>query len=207
MLNEFIYSSVLFVCWTLSCCVRVISCWLFVFNLLPTSCAFIYLSVCLFMCLLIASPIVYHSLPFNVVLYAFCVFLLFLCFQFALFTGKYIYFEVTGPPYSSHAALVSPEYLKSGNACRMQFAYHFYGSNIGDMDVYFVTNRDGKIHNLWSTRGNQGNVWHMRSVLIGPQTDFNIYFNGTHYRGILGDMALDDISFFDCDPSKSVYYY
>ncbi|XP_062512309.1 MAM and LDL-receptor class A domain-containing protein 1-like isoform X2 [Corticium candelabrum] len=153
------------------------------------------------MCLLIASPIVYHSLPFNVVLYAFCVFLLFLCFQFALFTGKYIYFEVTGPPYSSHAALVSPEYLKSGNACRMQFAYHFYGSNIGDMDVYFVTNRDGKIHNLWSTRGNQGNVWHMRSVLIGPQTDFNIYFNGTHYRGILGDMALDDISFFDCDPN------
>ena len=134
-------------------------------------------------------------------------FFYFLCFQFALFTGKYIYFEVTGAGFSSHAALVSPEYLKSGSACRMQFAYHFYGSSIGDMDVYFVANGDGKIHNLWSTRGNQGNVWRMRSVFIGPQTDFNIYFKGTHYSGYKGDMALDDISFFDCDPSKSVYYY
>ena len=134
-------------------------------------------------------------------------FFLFLCLKFALFTGKYIYFEVTAAGYSSHAALVSPEYLKSGSACRMQFAYHFYGSSIGDMDVYFVTNGDGKLHNLWSTTGNQGNVWHMRSVFIGPQTDFNIYFNGTHYSGFKGDMALDDISFLDCDPSKFVYYY
>ncbi|XP_062512911.1 MAM and LDL-receptor class A domain-containing protein 1-like isoform X2 [Corticium candelabrum] len=116
-------------------------------------------------------------------------------------SGKYIYFEVTGAGFSSHAALVSPEYLKSGSACRMQFAYHFYGSSIGDMDVYFVANGDGKIHNLWSTRGNQGNVWRMRSVFIGPQTDFNIYFKGTHYSGYKGDMALDDISFFDCDPN------
>ena len=127
-----------------------------------------------------------------------------MCLQLALFTGKYIYFEATGAGYSSHAALVSPEYLKSGSACRMQFAYHFYGSNIGDMDVYFVTNGDGKIHNLWSTTGNQGNVWHMRTVFIGPQTDFNIYFNATHYFGNQGDMALDDISFLDCDSSKSV---
>ena len=124
--------------------------------------------------------------------------------QFALFAGKYIYFKTIGAGYSSHAALVSPEYLKSGSACRMQFAYHFYGSNIGDMDVYFVTNGDGKIHNLWSTTGNQGNVWHMRTVFIGPQTDFNIYFSATHYVGNQDDMALDDISFLDCDSSKSV---
>ena len=38
----------------------------------------IYLFLCLFMCLLIATPILYQSLPFNVVLYAFYVFLLFL---------------------------------------------------------------------------------------------------------------------------------
>ncbi|XP_062511756.1 MAM and LDL-receptor class A domain-containing protein 1-like [Corticium candelabrum] len=118
--------------------------------------------------------------------------------------GKYIYFEVTGASYSSHAVLVSPEYLKSGSACRLQFAYHFYGSNIGDMHVYFVTNGNGKIHNLWSTRGNQGNAWQMRSVFIGPQTDFKIYFNGTHYSGSKGDMALDDISFLGCDPNTLV---
>ena len=134
-------------------------------------------------------------------------FFFFLGFQFALFAGKYIYLEVSAAVYSGHATLVSPGYLKSGSACRMQFAYHFYGSSIGDMDVYFVTNGDGKIHNLWSTTGNQGNIWHMRSVFIGPQTDFNIYFKGTHYIGVRGDMALDDIFFLDCDPSKSVYNY
>ena len=127
-----------------------------------------------------------------------------MCLQFALFTGKYIYFEATGAGYSSHAVLVSPEYLKSSSACRMHFAYHLYASDIGDMDVYFVTNGDGKIHNLWSTTENQGNVWHMRTVFIGPQTDFNISFNATHYVGNQDDMALDDISFLDCDQSKSV---
>ncbi|XP_062511968.1 MAM and LDL-receptor class A domain-containing protein 1-like isoform X2 [Corticium candelabrum] len=121
-------------------------------------------------------------------------------------SGKYIYFEVTSAGYSSHAALVSPKYLKSGSACRMQFAYHFYGINIGDMHVYFVTNKNRKIHNLLSTTGNQGNVWHMRSVFIGPQTDFKIYFNGTHYSGYQGDMALDDISFLGCDPNPQTGY-
>ena len=85
----------------------------------------------------------------------------------------------------------------------MSFAYLFYGSAIGDMDVYLL---NGTKNLLWSISGNQGNSWYTRMLYIGKQTsNFTISFNATHYYGNLGDMALDDISFTpSCDPGKAV---
>ena len=43
----------------------------------------------------------------------------------------------------------------------------------------------------------------MARVLIGPQSSqFKIIFNATHLGGIQGDMALDDLLFFNCNSCR-----
>ena len=98
--------------------------------------------------------------------------------------------------------LTSPTFNSAGVSCLMSFAYHFYGGNIGDMNVYLMNSTGSNL--LFPINGNQGDVWHVKTLYIGHQLNpFTISFNATHEYGYMGDMALDDISFTGCDPRKT----
>ena len=83
----------------------------------------------------------------------------------------------------------------------MNFAYHFYGNHIGTLNV--LQQVSGKLRKVWSLSGDQGNGWHVATVPLKQSKNFVIHFNATHANGYQGDMALDDISFHHCDPSKT----
>ena len=73
------------------------------------------------------------------------------------------------------------------------------------MNLYRKDVKSQKLTRLWTMSGDQGNGWHLASVPLGA-TDkhpFVILFNATHASGYQGDMALDDIGFTHCDPSKN----
>jgi hypothetical protein len=118
--------------------------------------------------------------------------------------GSYIYIEASGVPAGSSAVLSSPKYLSAHKDCVITFAYHFYGTDIGTMNLIIRDTKSQKLRNLWTMSGDQGNGWHVASVALGvtPNHPFVILFNATHASGYLGDMALDDIDFKNCDPNS-----
>eukprot|EP00118_Oscarella_pearsei_P003168 m.13253 g.13253 ORF g.13253 m.13253 type:complete len:3799 (+) comp24600_c0_seq1:127-11523(+) len=115
--------------------------------------------------------------------------------------GSYIFIETSSLPVNSNIILQSPLFSSSGSACELTFAYHFYGNDIGNLDVYLEMKTGGE-KLMWNKNGNQGNVWHVAKVFIGTQSNpFQVVFNATHFGGIRGDMALDDLYFINCDPA------
>ncbi|CAF3880634.1 unnamed protein product, partial [Rotaria sp. Silwood1] len=77
----------------------------------------------------------------------------------------------------------------------LQFWYHMYGRNIGQLNVYMSTNTSGNdTHPLvWSRGANVGNVWRKAQISTEYKDPFYIVFEGVVGNGIEGDISMDDV--------------
>jgi hypothetical protein len=74
----------------------------------------------------------------------------------------------------------------------LEFYYHMYGAQMGELNVEISTNNGVSWTTVWSLSGNQGNQWRKATI------DLQLYNNGTtriRFRGVTAsntsDMALD----------------
>ncbi|XP_047424790.1 MAM and LDL-receptor class A domain-containing protein 1 isoform X2 [Mugil cephalus] len=129
--------------------------------------------------------------------------------------GHYLYIESSEPQeFKDTAVLLSrlfqPTHLrdkdpsKSRHYCVFRFHYHMFGSHIFRLAVYMRTTAVGRGHMLWVRYGDQGNLWHRKTLYLNSARPFQILVEGTVGDDLNGDIAIDDLSFLDCDPYEEL---
>ncbi|XP_019616112.1 PREDICTED: MAM and LDL-receptor class A domain-containing protein 1-like [Branchiostoma belcheri] len=105
--------------------------------------------------------------------------------------GQYMFIESSTPQQAGDTArLVSPEVTVQSPSC-LHFAYHMFGGDIGQLNVYFRTDA-GLSVKVWSLSGNQLNEWHDGAIDISPQS-LKVEFEGVVGNGYRGDISIDNI--------------
>eukprot|EP00058_Branchiostoma_floridae_P026505 XP_002611996.1 hypothetical protein BRAFLDRAFT_86955 [Branchiostoma floridae] len=86
--------------------------------------------------------------------------------------GHYLFIEASSPQEVGHNAILrSPIYPPRDDGYCLDFYYHMYGVNVGDLNVYLFTGvRQEDLD--WSMTGNQGNQWLRASISINPTSNF-----------------------------------
>lgn len=112
-----------------------------------------------------------------------------------------MYVEASGSRLGYKAILMSDIYYQSGPSCQMTFWYNMNGRNIGTLNVV-LKNNAGQNNVLKSLTGNQGQGWKQLTVPLPSYNHFTILFEAVQGNGYLGDIAIDDIQFNSCAPSK-----
>ncbi|XP_053198796.1 LOW QUALITY PROTEIN: MAM and LDL-receptor class A domain-containing protein 1 [Scomber japonicus] len=125
--------------------------------------------------------------------------------------GHYLYIESSLPQeFMDTAVLLSrvfqPTHRRgkdpssSRHPCVFRFHYHMFGSHVFRLAVYIRTTDAGRGHMLWVRYGDQGNLWHRKSLYLTSARPFQILIEGTVGDDFNGDIAIDDLSFLDCVP-------
>ncbi|XP_060920427.1 MAM and LDL-receptor class A domain-containing protein 1 isoform X3 [Labrus mixtus] len=125
--------------------------------------------------------------------------------------GHYLYIESSAPQeFKDTAVLLSrlfqPTNLhaegQSGSRqhCVFRFHYHMFGSQVFCLAVYLRTTATGRGHMLWVRYGDQGNLWHRKTLYLNSGRPFQIVIEGTVGDDFNGDIAIDDLSFLNCVP-------
>ncbi|KAK1172073.1 MAM and LDL-receptor class A domain-containing protein 1 [Acipenser oxyrinchus oxyrinchus] len=111
--------------------------------------------------------------------------------------GYYVYVDASFGSEGSYAVLRTPNLRQASATCQLIFWYHIYGSGIGTLKVaHLVGSRETR---LWRISGSQGELWHRAVVPLGRLVqDFHIAFEATRTFSVLGDIAIDDITFENC---------
>ncbi|XP_078695030.1 scavenger receptor cysteine-rich domain-containing protein DMBT1-like [Branchiostoma floridae x Branchiostoma belcheri] len=99
--------------------------------------------------------------------------------------GYYMYIETSSGGAGHVARLLSPTVYGYDWYC-LQFAYHMYGTDIGELRVRVGSSIE------WSRSNNQGNRWHLASVHVYIRNN-QVVFEGVHGNGYRGDIAIDDV--------------
>lgn len=111
--------------------------------------------------------------------------------------GYYMYVDASNGRTFTYATLQSPTLRKSAATCQMSFYYHMYGRSIGSLTVSKVI--QGQSTRLLYLSRNHGNSWQQATVNIGRETsDFLIQFQARRSFSVLGDIAIDDVTFINC---------
>ncbi|XP_071341063.1 MAM and LDL-receptor class A domain-containing protein 1 isoform X4 [Trachinotus anak] len=125
--------------------------------------------------------------------------------------GHYLYIESSVPQeFKDTAVLLSRVFQpthqggkdpsKSLRHCVFRFHYHMFGSHVFCLAVYLRTTSAGRGHMLWVRYGDQGNLWHRRTLYLNSARPFQILIEGTVGDDFNGDIAIDDLSFLNCVP-------
>ncbi|KAI8514180.1 hypothetical protein Bbelb_085040 [Branchiostoma belcheri] len=115
--------------------------------------------------------------------------------EFPTGAGQYMFIESSTPQQAGDTArLVSPEVTVQSPSC-LHFAYHMFGGDIGQLNVYFRTDA-GLSVKVWSLSGNQLNEWHDGAIDIAPQS-LKVEFEGVVGNGYRGDISIDNIYLVD----------
>ncbi|XP_010789094.1 MAM and LDL-receptor class A domain-containing protein 1-like, partial [Notothenia coriiceps] len=120
--------------------------------------------------------------------------------------GHYLYIESSGPQeFKDSAVLLSrafrPTVHRGGRKhCVFRFHYHMFGSHVFCLGVFMRTASSGRGHMLWVRYGDQGNLWHRKTLYLTSARPFQIVIEGTVGDDFNGDIAIDDLSFLDCEP-------
>ncbi|XP_076017204.1 MAM and LDL-receptor class A domain-containing protein 1 [Genypterus blacodes] len=125
--------------------------------------------------------------------------------------GHYLYIEASAPQmFQDTAVLLSRAFqptLRRGkdppgsrHPCVFRFNYHMFGSHVFCLAVYMRTTATGRGHMLWVRYGNQGNLWHGKTLYLNSARPFQILIEGKVGDDFNGDIAIDDLSFLDCEP-------
>uniref|UniRef100_A0A8C5HM61 MAM and LDL-receptor class A domain-containing protein 1-like n=1 Tax=Gouania willdenowi TaxID=441366 RepID=A0A8C5HM61_GOUWI len=125
--------------------------------------------------------------------------------------GHYLYIESSSPQEFMDTALLLSRVFqpthqrlqheaKSRHHCVFRFHYHMYGSHVFRLAVYMRTTASGRGHMLWVRYGNQGNMWHRKTLYLNSARPFQILIEGTVGDDFHGDIAVDDLSFLHCEP-------
>ncbi|GFN85250.1 MAM and LDL-receptor class a domain-containing protein 2-like [Plakobranchus ocellatus] len=111
--------------------------------------------------------------------------------------GHYMYVDANDGTYDT-ASLISPLFQRSAPNCELVFFFHMTGSNIGSLSV---SRAEGiQISRLWLTKADYGNSWQQKVVPLGPsEAPFTILIKARRSYSTTGDIAIDDISFRNCD--------
>ncbi|CAF94587.1 unnamed protein product [Tetraodon nigroviridis] len=124
-------------------------------------------------------------------------------------SGHYLYIESSEPQqFKDTAVLLSrlfqPTVQRSKDPssahCVFRFHYHMFGSHVFCLAVYMRTTATGRGSVLWVQYGNQGNMWHRKTLYLSSSKPFQILIEGTVGDDFKGDIAIDDLSFLDCEP-------
>ncbi|XP_037549869.1 MAM and LDL-receptor class A domain-containing protein 1 [Nematolebias whitei] len=125
--------------------------------------------------------------------------------------GHYLYIESSSPQeFKDTAVLLSPIFkptyqpgkdpaLSHHNHCVFRFHYCMFGSHVFSLAVYLRTSATGRGPLLWAKYGNQGNLWHRKTLYLHSAQPFQILIEGTVGDDFKGDVAVDDLSFLDCE--------
>ncbi|XP_066300036.1 MAM and LDL-receptor class A domain-containing protein 1-like [Branchiostoma lanceolatum] len=115
--------------------------------------------------------------------------------------GKYVYIETSSPRQPGDSAkLTSPAYPASQGKC-LQFWYHMFGTDIGELTVYTKTSFG--LSPQWTLRDNQGDFWHVGRANLAHAFPYQIVFEGVRGQSYRGDIAIDDVLLSDgfCGPA------
>ncbi|MEY2963063.1 MAG: hypothetical protein RL754_324 [Bacteroidota bacterium] len=108
-------------------------------------------------------------------------------------SGKYLYLEASQCD-GKEAVLYSPCVdLSSAIQPELSFAYHMYGTQMGDLDISIFDGSSWTI--LWSKSGDQGNSWKTENIDLTSFAGKTVIlrFRGITGGGYLSDMALDAV--------------
>ncbi|CAF4738825.1 unnamed protein product [Rotaria sp. Silwood1] len=100
--------------------------------------------------------------------------------------GYFMFIETSSPQKPGNKGrLISVVEQPQYGRC-LQFWYHMYGRNIGQLNVYMSTNTSGNdTHPLvWSRGANVGNVWRKAQISTEYKDPFYIVFEGVVGNGI-----------------------
>ncbi|XP_051970443.1 MAM and LDL-receptor class A domain-containing protein 1-like isoform X1 [Xyrauchen texanus] len=122
--------------------------------------------------------------------------------------GHFLYIESSDPQkFKDTAVLISQPFLptscrgsESKPPCIFRFHYHMFGQHVFRLAVYMRTRNSGRGNLLWVRYGDQGNFWHRNILQIHSAHHFQILVEGTVGDDFRGDIAIDDLSFFGCQP-------
>ncbi|XP_041670221.1 MAM and LDL-receptor class A domain-containing protein 1 [Cheilinus undulatus] len=125
--------------------------------------------------------------------------------------GHYLYIESSAPQaFKDTAVLLSRVFQpthqrgtdpsRSRQHCVFRFHYHMFGSHVFCLTVYLRTTATGRGHIVWVRYGNQGNLWHRKTLYLNSARPFQILIEGTVGDDFHGDIAIDDLSFLNCVP-------
>ncbi|XP_077592649.1 MAM and LDL-receptor class A domain-containing protein 1 [Stigmatopora nigra] len=127
--------------------------------------------------------------------------------------GYYLYIESSVPQkFKDTAILLSPTFqpthrrgedpFDSRHPCVFRFHYHMFGSHVFCLAVYLRTVSTGRGQLLWVGYGDQGNLWHRKTLYLTSARPFQIVIEGTVGDDFNGDIAIDDVSFLGCVPHE-----
>ena len=106
----------------------------------------------------------------------------------------YVYTEASNPNFPSKTFLLEKSGLSLTNKFNVNFWYHMFGSNMGNL--YFEVFDDGGWQTVWTKSGSQGQIWYNQNITYTPTTTVTaIRFNVLTGSGFRSDIAIDDISF------------
>ncbi|XP_070566390.1 MAM and LDL-receptor class A domain-containing protein 1-like [Ptychodera flava] len=107
--------------------------------------------------------------------------------------GIYLYTETSAPrDTGDRTVLYTGSYPQTTGDC-LEFWYHMYGSDIGELNVYSQTSN--QLSNLlWSRSGDFGDRWNLAQVSLATSDTYQVAFESVRGDGSFGDVALDDVT-------------
>ncbi|XP_022809604.1 uncharacterized protein LOC111346591 [Stylophora pistillata] len=112
--------------------------------------------------------------------------------------GSFIYVEASPQRFGDVARLLS-DWMEPNESTCVQFWYHMYGSDIGNLTFYLKTNQSETL--VWRLSGDQGDRWKFGQFSLISDRAYRFVVEGTTLDGSEGDIAIDDLSVLDgnCD--------
>jgi PKD repeat protein len=114
-------------------------------------------------------------------------------------SGKYLYLEAGGCKFKEGLLITPCLDLTSAVQPRLSYAYHMYGTEMGELHVDAFTNGAWSEDIVPVVSGNLGNQWNADTIDLSAWIGgvVTIRFRGITANGGTGDMALDAIGAFD----------
>eukprot|EP00795_Rhopilema_esculentum_P007650 gene7650-13471_t len=109
--------------------------------------------------------------------------------------GYYLYLEASSPASQGYTGRLISKLFESREERCMSFYYHMYGSSIGCLKVFFEGESTKTRTALFTKSGDQGDKWKSASILLKPEENYKIIFEGERGIGFRGDIAIDDVTF------------
>lgn len=93
--------------------------------------------------------------------------------------GHYLYIESSSPQeFKDTAVLLSPvfkpTYQPRKDHCVFRFHYCMFGHHVFSLAVYLRTTATGRGPLLWAKYGNQGNLWHRKTLYLHSAQPFQV---------------------------------
>lgn len=99
--------------------------------------------------------------------------------------GHYLYIEASAPQQFKDTAILlsrifQPTHMRGkdpSRSCVFRFHYHMFGSHVFCLAVYLRTMATGRGYMVWVRYGNQGNLWHRKTLYLNTSKPFQVMFD------------------------------